>query len=158
MIKMFVGLALLVPLLAIAGFDEGVEAYAQADYAKALAEFKPLAERGDAGAEYFMGFLYRYGYGVKVDHGEAGKWFRMAADQGDARSLYYLGKMYEGGEGVERDPVASHMWYSLAAKHAANPRDAAYTREDIKKLERKMTPEQIAKAKEMAAQWKGAKQ
>jgi len=158
MIKMLMGLALLVPLLAVAGFDEGVEAYAQADYAKALAEFKPLAEQGDARAEYFMGFLYRYGYGVKADHAEAGKWFRKAADQGDPRSLYYLGKMYESGEGLERDPVAAHMWFSLAAKHAANPRDAAYTREDIKKLERKMTPEQIAKSKEMAAQWKGGKQ
>jgi len=46
----------------------------------------------------------------------------------------------------------------LSAKYAANPRDAAYTREEIKKLERKMTPEQIAKAKELAAQWKPTKQ
>jgi len=155
--KVVVALALLAPLIARAGFDEGVEAYAQADYAKALAEFKPLAEAGDVRSEYFMGFLYRYGYGVKADHGEAGKWFRKAADQGDSRSLYYLGKMYENGEGVERDPVAAHMWLSLSAKQAPNPRDAAYTREEVKKLERKMNPEQIAKAKEMAGQWKPAK-
>ena len=150
-------LALLLPLLAHAGFDEGVEAYAQADYAKAMAEMKPLAEQGEARAEYFVGFLYRYGYGVKVDHAEAGKWFKLAAEQGDSRSLYYLGKMYESGEGVERDPVAAHMWFSLSAKFAPNTRDAVYTREDIRKLERKMSPEQIAKAKEMAAQWKPAK-
>ena len=157
MTKIAAGLALLLPLLAHAGFDEGVEAYAQAEYAKALAEFKPLAEQGDMGSEYFMGFLYRYGYGVKADHSEAGKWFRQAAEQGDSRSLYYLGKMYENGEGVERDPVAAHMWFNLAAKQAPNPRDAAYTREDIKKLERKMSPEQISKAKEMAKEWKPVK-
>jgi uncharacterized protein len=154
MIRIVTGLVLLLPLLAHAGFDEGVEAYAQADYAKAMAEFKPLAEQGDARSQYFMGFLYRYGYGVKADPAEAGKWFRLAAEQGDSRSLYYLGKMYENGEGVERDPVAAHMWLSLSARQAPNPRDAAYTREDIKKLERKMSPEQIAKAKELAAQWK----
>jgi TPR repeat protein len=154
MTRVIAGLALLLPMLAHAGFDEGVEAYAQADYAKAMAEFKPLAEQGDARSEYFMGFLYRYGYGVTADAAEAGKWFRLAGEQGDAKSLYYLGKMYEGGEGVGRDPVTAHMYFALSAKNAPNPRDAAYTREDIKKLERKMTPEQIAKAKEMAAQWK----
>jgi TPR repeat protein len=158
MMKTVLALALLLPLVAQAGFDEGVEAYAQSDYAKALAEFKPLAEQGDPRAEYFMGFLYRYGYGVKMDHAEAGKWFRLAADHGDPRALYYLGKMYESGEGVQRDPIAAHSWFSLSAKYAPNPRDAAYTREEIKKLERKMTPEQIAKAKEMAAQWKPTKQ
>jgi len=154
MTRVIAGLALLLPMLAHAGFDEGVEAYAQAEYAKAMAEFKPLAEQGDARSEYFMGFLYRYGYGVAANATEAGKWFRLAGEQGDAKSLYYLGKMYEGGEGVERDPVAAHMYYARSAKNAPNPRDAAYTREDIKKLERKMTPEQIAKAKEMAGQWK----
>jgi TPR repeat protein len=154
MIRIIAGLALLLPILAYGGFDEGVEAYAQADYTKAMAEFKPLAEQGDARSEYFMGFLYHYGYGVKADATEAGKWFRLAGEQGDAKSLYYLGKMYEGGQGVERDLVAAHMYFALSAKNAPNPRDAAYTREDIKKLERKMTPEQIAKAKEMAGQWK----
>jgi uncharacterized protein len=155
--KLLFGLALLAPALLHAGFDEGVEAYAQSDYAKAMAEFRPLAEQGDVRAEYFVGFLYRYGYGVKADHAEAGKWFRLAAEQGDPRSLYYLGKMYENGEGVERDPVAAYMWLSLSAQHAPNPRDAAYTREEIKKLERKMSAEQIAEAKARAAQWKPKK-
>jgi TPR repeat protein len=151
------GLALLFPLLAHAGFDEGVESYTQGDYAKAMAEFKPLAEQGDARGQYFVGFLHHYGYGVKADQTEASKWFQLAGDQGDSRSLFYLGKMYENGEGVERDPVAAHKWLSLSAKLAPNARDAAYTRQDIKKLERKMTPEQIAKAKEMATQWKAVK-
>jgi TPR repeat protein len=154
MIRILIGIALVFPLLAHAGFDEGVEAYAQADYAKAMAEFKPLAEQGDARSQYFMGFLYRYGYGVQKDDAEAGKWFRLSAAQGDPRSLYYLGKMYESGEGVERDPVAAYSWLTLSAKQAPNPRDAAYTREEIKKLERKMSPEQVAKAKEIAGAWK----
>ena len=96
-------------------------------------------------------------WNVKADQTEASKWFRLAGEQGDSRALYYLGKMYENGEGVERDAVAAHTWLSLSAKYAPNSRDAAYTREDIKKLERKMKPEQIAQAKEMAGKWKPVK-
>jgi len=151
------GLVLLFPLLAHAGFDEGIEAYTQADYPKAMAEFRPLAEQGDVRGQYFVGFLYHYGYGVKADQTEASKWFRLAGEQGDSRALYYLGKRYENGEGVERDAVAAQTWLSLSAKYAPNSRDAAYTREDIKKLERKMKPEQIAQAKEMAGKWKPVK-
>jgi uncharacterized protein len=155
--SIILGVALLFPLLAHAGFDEGVEAYSQADYAKAMSEFKALADQGDARGQYFVGFLYHYGRGVKADQSEAGKWFRLAGEQGDSRSLYYLGKMYENGEGVDRDAVAAHTWLSLSAKYAPNSRDAAYTREEVKKLERKMTPEQIAQAKEKASKWKPAK-
>lgn len=153
MTRILAALLLLLPLLARAGFDEAVEAYGQADYAKAMAEFKPLAEQGDPRSQYFMGFLYHYGYGVPINHAEAGKWFRMAAEQGDSRSQYYLGKMYEKGEGVEKDIVQADAWLIISASKDT-PRDAAYTREDIKKLERKMTPEQIAKAKEIAGQFK----
>jgi len=154
MIRFIAGLALILPLAAYAGFDEGVEAYSVGDYPKAMAEFKPLAEQGDIKAEYFVGFFYHHGYGVPVDRVEAAKWYRKAAAQGDSRSLFYLGKMAEKGEGVDQSIVDAHVWLSLSAKNAPNARDAAYTREDIQKLERKMSPEQIAKAKELAGQWK----
>jgi TPR repeat protein len=147
-------LALVLPLAAQAGFDEGVAAYSVGDYAKAMEEFKPLADQGEAQAQYFVGFFYYRGYGVPVDNASAADWFRKAATQRDSRSAFYLGKMYEKGEGVERDLTQAHLWLSLAAKNAPNARDAAYTREDIGKLERRMTAEQIAKAKELAAQWK----
>ena len=154
MIRLMTMLALVLPLVAHAGFDEGVAAYSVGDYAKAMAEFKPLADQGEVRAEYFVGYLYHRGYGVPADHAEAATWFRKAAAQGDSLSAYYLGKMYEKGEGVGRDLTQAHLWLSLSARNAPNTRDAAYTREDIGKLERRMSPEQIARAKELAAQWK----
>ena len=154
MIRWLVVAALLLPLVAYAGFDEGVEAYSRNEFDKALAEFKPLAEQGEARAQYFMGFLYRYGYGVAQSHDEAAKWFRQAAQQGDARAQYYLGKMYEKGEGVERSLVDAHAWFSLSAASAVGSRDAMYAKEDIAKLERRMNTEQITQAKERAKQWK----
>jgi hypothetical protein len=49
------------------------------------------------------------------------------------------------------------MWLSLSAAGAPNEREAAYTRRDIRKLERSMTPEQIAEAKSRAESWKPEK-
>ncbi len=154
MIKLMTVLALVLPLAAHAGFDEGVADYSVGDYTKAMEEFKPLADQGEVQAQYFVGFFYYRGYGVPADNAVAANWFRKAATQRDSRSAFYLGKMYEKGEGVERDLTQAHLWLSLSAKNAPNARDAAYTREDIGKLERRMTPEQIARAKELAAQWK----
>lgn len=149
--QLFVSLALVLPLVAHAGFDEAVQAYGTGDYATALAEFKVLADQGKPEAQYFMGLFYHNGFGVPRDQAESAKWFLKAARQGDARSQYYVGIMAEKGQGVEKDPVAAHRWLSLSA---ANPqtshRDSLYTREAIDKLEKKMTPEQIGQAKETA--------
>ena len=154
MLKWIIALVLLLPGFAHAGFDEAVAAYSAGDYATAMTEFKQLAEQGDVKATYYVGFLYRQGYGVPVDHAEAARWFLRGAAKGDPQSQYYLGKMAEKGQGVEQDLATAYMWFSLSAKNDPNPRDAAYTREEIKKLERKMTPEQIAKAKQLASAWK----
>ena len=147
-------LAVILPFLAHAGFDEAVQAYESGDYAKAMAEFKPLAEQGDPKAQYAIGSFYHYGYGVKMDQAEAARWFRMAADHGDALSQYYLGMIYQKGDGVEGDLVAAHMWFSLSATNPQSYRDQLYTRDVIKKLERKMSQEQISRATELAKNWK----
>ncbi|HKQ26046.1 MAG TPA: tetratricopeptide repeat protein [Burkholderiales bacterium] len=149
--RFLVSTALILPLVAHAGFDDAVQAYGTGDYATALAEFKVLADQGKPEAQYFMGLFYHNGFGVARDQTESAKWFLKAARQGDARAQYYVGIMAEKGQGVEKDPVAAHRWLSLSA---ANPqtshRDSLYTREAIDKLEKKMTPEQITQAKETA--------
>jgi TPR repeat protein len=145
---------LLAPVLALAGMDEAVEAYRTGDYAEAMTQFKALSEQGDVGATYYVGFLYHHGYGEPVDYAEAIKWYSKAAARGDFQSQFYLGRLAEQGKGMARDPVAAHSWYSIAARYAVNPRDGAYARDEARKLERKMTPEQLAKAKEIATAWK----
>ena len=154
MTKTILAALLLAPMLALAGMEEAVEAYRTANYEEAMTQFKSLSEQGEVGASYYVGFLYHHGYGVPVDYAEAIKWYRKAAVRGDFQSQYYLGKLAEQGKGMERDPVAAHAWFSIAARNAPNPRDAAYARDDARRLERKMTPEQVAAAKDMAAAWK----
>ncbi len=53
---------------------KGHVAYLQGDFATALKEFKPLAEQGDAAAQYFLAALYDLGQGVTQDYAQAVEW------------------------------------------------------------------------------------
>ncbi len=113
-----------------ADYQAGQAAYRLGDYATALQEFKPLAERGDARAQASLGFMYDRGQGVPQNHAEAAKWFRKAAEQGEAIAQLSLGGMYFSGQGVPRDYVQAHMWIDLAASRFApgSDRDVAIPR------------------------------
>ena len=74
-------------------FQVGFDAYNRGDYALALREFTPLAEQGDADAQFNLGLMYRNGEGVQQDHKESAKWFRRAAEQGHAGAQSRLGFM-----------------------------------------------------------------
>lgn len=76
---------LLASLSSYADIQTGVDAYEAGDYATALKEFKPLAEQGDAVAQYNLGMMYRKGQGVSKDGKESAKWYRKAAEQGMER-------------------------------------------------------------------------
>ena len=99
-----------------ADFDKGVAAYNAGDSATALAEFKPLAEQGDAVAQYNVALMYANGEGVIEDDKEAVKWYRLAAEQGIAEAQYNLGNMYDNGEGVIEDDKEAVKWFRLAAE------------------------------------------
>jgi TPR repeat protein len=72
--------------LAWADGQAGVDAYKRGDYATALREWRPLAEQGDAGAQFYLGTLYAFGRGLPQDHAAARQWFEKAAAQGDVRA------------------------------------------------------------------------
>src|SRR5512140_1921164 len=97
-----VALALALPATAGA-LEEGIDAYHQQDYAKALALWKPLAEQGDAAAQYQLGTLYAEGKGVEQSDTTAASWFARAANQGNAAAQYNLAVSYAEGLGVPKD-------------------------------------------------------
>ena len=100
-----------------AGFDEGVAAFERGDYAMTLREFRTLADRGYAGAQFNVGIIYDYGHGVGPDYVEAMKGYRKAAEQGFADAQFNLGFMYENGQGVPaEDYAAAAKWYRKAAE------------------------------------------
>ena len=90
-------------------------AHDRGDYVTALRLIRPLAEQGDADAQYNLGNVYVTGKGVPKDGAEAAKWFRRAADQGHATAQYNLGVLFGGGWGVPQNYAEAAKWYRLAA-------------------------------------------
>ena len=88
---------------AVADFDEGLLAYLEADYERATAHWLPLAEAGDADAQFAIGMLHEAGQGSSVDLTSAAKWYRRAAEEGHADAQLSLGSLYATGAGVTRD-------------------------------------------------------
>ena len=97
-------------------FEKGQAAYNAGDYETALQEWRPLADQGDAGAQYNLGRMYDTGSGVLQGYAEAAGWYRLAAEQGHAEAQYALGSMYADGVGVIQDYAEAAGWVRLAAE------------------------------------------
>lgn len=103
----------------------GVVALSEGDFATAIREFRPLAERGDAEAQALLGGMYREGLGVPKDYPAALLWFRQAAGRGNPGAQYDLGRMYHEGNGVPQDYVSAHTWLNLASGNGSATGPAA---------------------------------
>jgi TPR repeat protein len=81
-IAALVAAALLGCGIASAGLNEGLDALRRGDYAAAAKELRPLAERGDAEAQYRIGRMYEFGAGYTQDKAQGIAWLTKAANQG----------------------------------------------------------------------------
>lgn len=95
--------------------DQARTAYEREDYASAIALNAPLAERGDADAQYRMGMMARFGWGMARDPELAARWLRKAADQNQPLAQAELGTMYRLGRGVVQDPKEAARLLTAAA-------------------------------------------
>lgn len=109
-------LLLAAPTLVHAGFDQASAAFDRGDYATALKELKPLAEKGDARSEYAMGVMAENGFGMPKDLKQAAGWYRKAAEQGNTDAQFNLGAMYEHGIGMPANYAEAARWYRPAAE------------------------------------------
>lgn len=99
-------------------FEEAVAAYEEKDYEKAYPLLTPLAEAGDENAQYYLGSMYEYGWGVKWSDKQALYWYLKSAKAGHAEAqntvanLYYL-----GASGVKQNKKTAFKWFMKAAKN-----------------------------------------
>jgi hypothetical protein len=85
---------------AVAGpLSDAYAANHRGDYATAYALARPLADQGDAEAQYFLADLYLLGHGVPRGSAEALIWTRRAADQGFDLAALALCTGYANGLG-----------------------------------------------------------
>jgi len=108
--------AVLATPVAAQKIDAGRAAYEAGDYATALENFQPLAEQGNAEAQFNLGFMHANGQGVPQDYAEAVRWYRLAAEQGNAVAQAILGFMHANGQGVPQDYAEAVRWFRLAAE------------------------------------------
>jgi len=110
-----------VVLVAIGGvatagpLEDAVATYQRGDDATALSHWHPLAEQGDADAQFRLGVMYESGQGVPRSDAEAIKWYRKAAEQDDAVAQFNLGIMY--AKGVSPNHAEAALWYRRAADY-----------------------------------------
>jgi uncharacterized protein len=114
LILAFMILALVGPATA-AELDDAVAAAHRGEYATALRRLAPLAEKGDARAQFDIGFMHAYGWGVQRDQAAAIPWYRKAADQGLAVAQHFLGLAFVNGEGVRPDDAEAARWFARSA-------------------------------------------
>ena len=60
----------------------GVDAWQAGNYDAAVREWRPLADRGDADAQYNLAQAYKLGRGVPLNMTLAEQWYERAARQG----------------------------------------------------------------------------
>ncbi|MGN6849357.1 MAG: SPOR domain-containing protein [Sphingomicrobium sp.] len=90
----------------------GIEAWQRADYSAAVAIWRPLAEKGDADAQFNLGQAYRLGRGVPLNLGAAQTWFERAATSGHVDAETTLGLLlFQNG-----DRVSGLKWLRRAAE------------------------------------------
>lgn len=82
---------------------------------EAIRLFRFSAERGNASAQVYLGWMYENERGVARDDAEAVRLYRLAANQGNAVAQGNLGLMYATGRGVPQDNAEALKFYRLSA-------------------------------------------
>lgn len=102
--------------LALAGpLEEGVKAYQDKEYARAMEILIPLARENDTTAQFYVGTMYGKGEGHSQNLEVAAHWFTKASHLGHPSSQLYLGTMYYHGRGVKKDLGQACAWWIVAA-------------------------------------------
>lgn len=132
-----------------ADFAAGLSAYQKGDYAKAMKEWRPLAEKGVAAAQFNLGLMSLDGQGVPQDYAEAARWFERSADQDYTKAQLNLGALYGVGKGVKRDYVQAYKWLNLCA---AKGDQKCIAQRDL--VTKKLKPAQLATAQRLSTEFK----
>lgn len=138
--------------LAPAHAQRGESAYRTGDYPRAAKKIGPSAERGNARAQAYLGFMYQYGRGVPQNFDLALYWYRRGAEQGNPVAQRLLGLMLDKGLGVATNHVGAHVWLNLAAARTKGPEheDNVRLRDAVAS---KMSLGQLADAQYLASTW-----
>lgn len=118
------------------------------NYAEAVKWYRKAAEQGFIEAQTNLGYAYEKGQGVKQNYAESIKWYQKAAEKGSLDAQFNLGLLYINGKGMTPDIATAYMWFSLVASDG-DPQ----AMKNVAQLKQRMTPEQLAQARDKIAEW-----
>lgn len=157
----------------------GVDAWQRQDYVEAVRQWRPLADRGDADAQYNLAQAYKLGRGVPLNMTLAEQWYERAARQGHAEAganlgliMFQNGRRREAMPYIERaaaagDPRAQYVLgtalfngdvvaqdraraYAMMSRAAADGLPPAV--QQLQAMEPHLTPEERARGEQLAAE------
>src|SRR5689334_19003554 len=117
--------------------DTAVSALKAGDYETTVGKLRLLTIAGDSDAQFLLGQMYAFGWGVAKDENKALEWLRRSArwtktkPNKAATAAYYIGKDYAEGVGaVGKNEAEAVRWFKIAAeegsREAANRLARAY--------------------------------
>ncbi|MGA9658937.1 MAG: tetratricopeptide repeat protein [Asticcacaulis sp.] len=125
-------------LLAEAYYDgKGVKQ----DYAEAVRWYTRAAYRQHPHAMFVLGTMYAFGKGVDKNEAAGLSWLKSAAELNDPQAQFQLARVYMEGSEAVKDLSQADMWFHVYLLNipGAPP-------EEMARLEKSLTPEQINKA------------
>lgn len=129
------------------------------DYKQAMYWLTQAAGKGNPEAQGALGEMYQAGKGVPKDLKQAYSWNSKAAEQGVPRAQLRVAMANLMGDGVAQNKIEAYKWLTLMSlAEANNDAESAILRQVqgiMKKMEtdRDMPPANIAKARNLAAEW-----
>lgn len=98
-----------------ADFNTGLAAFEKGDFAIAIEEWTPLAEKGDMAAQFNLGVIYQNARGVPRDNKRAFYWFRAAAEKGHPKAMLNVAFSYASGTGIGQNYQEAYIWMRKTA-------------------------------------------
>lgn len=90
-------------------YTDAQQAYQEQDYHTAFTKLEPLAENGNAQAQYAIGFMYYYGIGTNIDQQKAMSWIAKSAEQGYPPAVAAQQKLQNQGMSQDMNPTFTNM-------------------------------------------------
>lgn len=92
-------------------YNDGLLAAEAGNYNAAVMKWQPLANQGDALAQFNLALMYHRGLGVGMDESRAVGWYKQSANNGYIKAQEFLAAAYrEGWFGLPRDQRKADYW------------------------------------------------
>tara|TARA_R110002012_G_scaffold105581_1_gene246527 strand:- start:1608 stop:2834 length:1227 start_codon:yes stop_codon:yes gene_type:complete len=109
-----------------AELTDGIKAYQDDDFKKAMKLLKPLAEGGNDVAQFYVGKLYYHGDDDIIEsYKDAFYWFEKSIEKDNLEAYVHLGTLYKEGKGVLRNPKKAFEYFKIGANSENKYQDYA---------------------------------